>query len=249
MKKIFSLLLAVALVVLMGAGLTATPAQALSDTGASAWYGFGMDMTATNRGLPVRVEPFSVAYSSKLGRYVCSTGSLVLVEFGDCYYNAAVQSVSKSGGQTTVKLKIFNLKYEIDYNGTKNTGTFSPVITIRFFGNRFGGTTLYFNLKWRATTELNHRVTKADAMNQKTISVLCTVTVASANSQSFGYGDISITVNSTLRYKIVERNAADIYSRLLGNRSGLSYIGNAGMMRIASASGSTPWVKDVLIPA
>lgn len=36
MKKIFSLLLAVALVISMGAGLTATPAQALSDTGASA---------------------------------------------------------------------------------------------------------------------------------------------------------------------------------------------------------------------
>lgn len=253
MKKIFSLFLALALIVSMSTRLATTPAHAASiDADGASSYSYRMDMTVTAKSIPITIE--GVAMAGPYGadkEYSCYI-SMITIGGQPCDYT--VQSVSKSGGQSVVKIRINSIAYSYAYDAPSHEiqGTFSPIITLRFYGNTFSGTTFYANFKWHATSEVTQSVRKEWGLTNPVIYPLCKVVTTMSGSQNFGFGTVSISNNSVSRYRQVPRGSR-IYGRLaysdvFAPKSSLTFDMEGGHINIGYRYYQY-WVKDVLIPA
>lgn len=209
MKKIFSLLLAVALVVSMSAGLGVTTKAASYADVTTVSYGLNAKFNFSN--VPVTINPFVADRIGNLGDVEISVGQY------ETHINA--ERMQNEGGKTVVHLKASSFPIYVGTPEIRLTGTLH--IILKFYGTSFSGLTMNVGGSYQYSTSFTQRYTRNDLEADKMLMPTCNHMLSVKGNQSFGYGSATVTISDSDYYRQTPISARAIHTVLTQNNGSL----------------------------
>jgi hypothetical protein len=205
MKKVFSLLLAVALVVSMSAslGMTAKAASYADVTAVS--YDLNAKFSFSN--VSVAISPFVADRIGNLGDVEISIGQY------EVHVNA--ERMQNEGGKTVVHLKTSSLPIYVGTPAMRLIGTLH--IVLKFYGTTFSGLTMNVGGTYQYSTSFTQRYTRNDLETNKILAPTCNHKLSVKGSQSFGYGSATVTISDSDYYRQTPISTRGIHMVLTQN--------------------------------